>query len=137
MSPMPMPASVGLMPWTMTWRATSRHGCAEGDAEADLLHAAFDRVGKHAVDADGAEDESEQAEDGEQLHVEAVLGEGFADEVFEGDHVVYGDVFIDLVYGVGYGDGEGLRWRGGADGEGERTGAPGTSGEPVICETGQ
>ena len=40
-------------------------GCSEGDAEADLFHASFHGVGEHAVDADGAEDESEQAKDGE------------------------------------------------------------------------
>jgi hypothetical protein len=100
-------------------------GGAEGDAQADLLHAAFYGVGEHAVDADGAENEGEQAEDGEQLHVEAVLGQGLAYVVFERQHVVYRDVFVDLVYGVGYGDGESLRWRCGADGEGERAGAPG------------
>ena len=48
--------------------------CSKGDAQADVFHAAFYRVGEHAVDADGAEDESEQAEDGEKLHVEAVSG---------------------------------------------------------------
>src|SRR5882757_9033058 len=100
-------------------------GCSEGDAQADLLHAASYGVGEHAVDADGAEEESEQTEDGEQLHVEAVLGEGFADIVFECKDVVYGDVFVDLVDGVGHGDGESLRWSCGADGEGERAGAPG------------
>ena len=99
-------------------------GRAKGDAQADFAHAAFYGVGEHAVDADGAEDESEQAEDGEQLHVEAGLGEGLADEVFEGDDIVYGDVVVDLGDGVGDGGGEGLRRRGGADGEGERTGAP-------------
>ena len=59
------------------------------------------------------------------------LGEGRVDELFEGEDVVDGDVFVDLVHGVGDGGGEGCgerRWcgrraRDGSDIQGPSMGA--------------
>jgi hypothetical protein len=45
----------------------------EGDAQADLLHPTFYRVGEHAVTADRAEDESKQTEGGERCMLELCL----------------------------------------------------------------
>jgi hypothetical protein len=73
----------------------------EGDAQADLLHPTFYRVGEHAVTADRAEDESKQTEGGETLHVGALPGEGLVHELFACQGAVDRDIFVDLVDCVG------------------------------------
>jgi hypothetical protein len=40
---------------------------SKSNAQTDFPHTAFHRIGKYVVDADGAEDESQQTEDREQL----------------------------------------------------------------------
>ena len=116
----------------MTRLADVAHGGSEGEPQADLSHAALYGVRQDAVDADSAEDQREQAEDREQLHVEAVLGERLADEVFQGDYVVDGNVACWPGDGGGDRGGESL-WRSrGADHEGKAEDATGAIAEPLT-----
>ena len=41
--------------------------CSEGHADADLIGAPADNIGHEAVDADGGEEDGEQAEEGGEL----------------------------------------------------------------------
>ena len=61
----------------------------------------------------------------EELHVEALLGEGCVDELFEGEYVVDRSVLADLVDGIGDCGGEGSGRDGCADDERERPRHPG------------
>ena len=69
--------------------------CAEGHADADLGGAAGYGVGGYAVEAEGGEQERQDAEERHELSDHAVLGKAVGDLFVEGLELHDGEIWID------------------------------------------
>ncbi len=68
---------------------------AQGHAESDFAAALGDRVGEHAVEADGREDQRERGEGSEQSHLLLAVGDVEVDDFVHGAELGDGLVGID------------------------------------------
>jgi len=89
--------------------------CAEGEADAHLLRAPRDGVGKDAVDADSGEDDREQGEAGDEQHDEAALRNLARDALVHGLDVKERLLWVDSEDGLTHG----VREQGGIGGAAE------------------
>ena len=101
-SPIATPSAATPMPSRRHEPIDLARARAESETNADLARAEANRVGHHAVNPDGREDEREQREHAEQRSPEFVSGDGILDQVAHRLHVRDGELGVDAVHDLAH-----------------------------------